>query len=173
MEKKPTPAGTFGIILALISILLFLTYYFTGISFTDGALKWIPAAVSFALIIFVVIKWANDNNNNVTFGKCFGYGFKVVAISTIIIFIFTAIFIFTFPDYKEQFMESMRQQFNKNSDLSEEQAEQAVAMVEKFFTISILGGTLFGSLLVGTVAALIGAAVAKKNPQDPFAQPQM
>jgi len=174
MEKKPASPATLGTILGLISIVLFLAYYFTGMSFTDTALKWIPALISFGLIIFFVIKWASDNSNNVTFGKCFAYGFKVVAISTIIMFAFTAIFIFTFPDYKEQFMTAMREQMSKNSQITDEQADQAMGMMGKFFTISMLGGTLFGGLVIGAIAALIGAAAAKKNPKDPFTQqPQM
>jgi len=46
-------------------------------------------------------------------------------------------------------------------------------MVDKFFMISILGGSLFGNLIVGTIASLIGAGVAKKNPANPFDQQPM
>jgi len=34
--------------------------------------------------------------------------------------------------------------------------------MSKFFMISVLGGFLIGSLVMGTVAALIGAAIPKK-----------
>lgn len=173
MEKKPISSGVCGIILGLVSIIIFLAYYFTGLSFTDSAIKWLPGLISLVLIILFVIKWANDNNNNVTFGKCFTYGFKSVAISVIIFFIFTAIFIFTFPDYKEQFMTAMRQQMNQNSQLTDEQRDQATSMMERFFTISILGGTVFVGLIFGAIASLIGAAAAKKNPVGPFDQPQI
>lgn len=173
MEKKPASPATNGIIIALISIVLFLVYYFMKLSFEEGILRWIPAIIMLALVIFFITKWANDMNNNVTFGQCFGYGFKMIAISTIIVFLFTVIFIYTFPDYKTQFLGAMRVKFNENHDLSDEQKSQAVGMMEKFFTISILAGSLLGNLIIGTIASLIGAAVAKKNPQTPFSQPQM
>jgi multisubunit Na+/H+ antiporter MnhB subunit len=168
MEKKPTTAIIAGIILALVSIVLFLVYYFTGLAFQDNATKWIPALIMIAFIIIFIVKWANDNNNNVTFGQCFGYGFKMIAMTTIIVFVFTLIFLYTFPDYKTQLMDMMRNQFNQKGNLSDEQKEQALGIFDKFFMISILGGSLFGNLVIGTIASLIGAGVAKKNPVNPF-----
>ncbi len=173
MEKKPITSVVAGVIIGLVSIVLFLIYYFTGLAFRDDFTKWLPAIIFLALMIFFIVKWANDKDNNVTYGQCFGYGFKTIAMSTVIIFVFTLIFVLTFPDYKAQFMDMMRTQFNAKADLSDEQKTQALSMVDKFFMISILGGSLFGNLIVGTIAALIGAAVAKKNPVTPFDQPLM
>jgi uncharacterized protein (DUF2062 family) len=34
----------------------------------------------------------------------------------------------------------------------------------------LIAGTIFGSLVVGAIGSLIGAAVTKKNPQTPFQQ---
>jgi hypothetical protein len=41
-------------------------------------------------------------------------------------------------------------------------------MMGGFFTISAVGGSLIVNIIVGAIASLIGAAVAKKNPQGPF-----
>ena len=57
-----------------------------------------------------------------------------------------------------------------NSNLSDEQREKALEMTGKFFNISVIGGGLFMNIIVGAVASLIGAAIAKKNPQGPFVQ---
>jgi hypothetical protein len=173
MEKKITTSIVAGVILALISIVLFLAYYFTGLAFQDNATKWIPGAIMLVLVIVFIIKWANDNNGNVTFGQCFGYGFKMIAMSTVIVFVFMIIFLYAFPDYKAQLMDMMRNQFNQKGNMSDEQKEQALGMVDKFFMISILGGSLFGNLIIGTLASLIGAGVAKKNPANPFDQQPM
>jgi len=71
-------------------------YYFLGIAFKQDFTRWIPGLLSFALIIFLIIKWAKDMNHNVTYGNCFGYGFKMVAASTVIVFVFVLIFCFGF-----------------------------------------------------------------------------
>ena len=173
MEKKPLTPLIGGIILSLISIVLFLAFYFTGLSFKDTPVKWLPVLVFVVLIIIFITKWANDNNNNVTFGQCFGYGFKTVAIFSLIMFVFILIFIFAFPDYKTQIMDMTRIKMNEKPELTADQKDQAMTIMNKFFMISALGGSLFLNLFMGTISALIGAAVAKKNPVTPFDQPMM
>lgn len=170
MEKKPVSYFIPGIILGLVSVILFLVYFFLGLTFRKDFINFIPALISFALIIYFVIKWANDNDNNVTFGQCFGYGFKSVMIMALIVFFFTLIFILLFPDFKQQYIDFIRVQMDENKTITDEQKEQGVAMVSKFFMISTLGGGLFFNLLIGAIASLIGSAIAKKNPQTPFSQ---
>jgi uncharacterized membrane protein YphA (DoxX/SURF4 family) len=109
--------------------------------------------------------------HNVTYGNCFSYGFKTTAIVAIIMAIFLAVFIYAFPDYKASFMQFMTDEMEKsNSNISDEQQEKGIEMMGKFFAISAIGGGLFMNLLLGAIASLIGAAVAKKNPQGPFVQ---
>src|SRR3954447_1070542 len=170
MEKKPVSPLVVGVVIGLVSILLFLIFYFTGRTFKKDAISYLPAAVFLGLIIFFTIKWANDNNNNVTFGQCFGYGFKCTAVTAIISFIFTLIFLFIFPDIKTQFLNFQREQFEQNAQFSDDQRERMLSGLGNYFTLIMLGGGLFGNLIIGLVASLIGAAVAKKNPQSPFEQ---
>lgn len=169
MEKKIVPAYVPGILLSLVSIVLFLVYYFMGRTFTKDIFAYLPLLIYLAFIIGYVIKYAKDNNANVTFGKCFGYGFKIAAFAAIIYFVFSLVFILLFPEIKDQYMQFIREEMSKNpQNLSDEQLDQTVQMVSKFFMISFLGGGLFGNLIMGLIASLIGAAVAKKNPQTPF-----
>ena len=44
-------------------------------------------------------------------------------------------------------------------------------MTKKFFLPFALGGAILGTGFLGAIASLIGAAVAKKNPIDPFSNP--
>jgi hypothetical protein len=170
MEKKPLSYFVPGVLLGLISVVLFLVYYFLGQTFKRAAINFLPAALFIGLIIYFIIKWSNDNDNNITFGQAFGYGFKIVMITSLIVFVFTLVFILAFPDFKTQYIDSIREQMNSNAGLSDEQREKALDIVGGFFMISILGGGLFMNLLIGAIASLIGAAVAKKKPQTPFAQ---
>ena len=68
-------------------------------------------------------------------------------------------------------MDFMSSEMGKNSTITDDQKEKGVEMMGKFFTISAVGGGLIMNLIVGAIASLIGAAVAKKNPRDPFQQP--
>lgn len=160
-----------GTILGVVSIILFLVYYFTGWAFQRGGLSWLPALVSIGLLIYFIIQYSNANNNNVTFGGLFGYGFRSTIIWTLIIFVFMLLALYLiFPDYKQKVLEIARVDMDKQSSLSDEQKDTAMGFTEKFFNIFALGGTLFGNIFIGTIASLIGAAVAKKKPVSPFNQ---
>jgi cytochrome bd-type quinol oxidase subunit 2 len=169
MEKKIVPPFVVGVIIGLISIVLFLIFYFAGRTFQRDALSFLPLLIFLGLIIYFIIKWANDKDNNVTFGQCFGYGFKCVLVVALISLVFTLLFIFIFPDIKTQFLDFQKQQLEQNQQITDEQREQYVAGMGNYFVLIMLGGGLIGNLFIGVIASLIGAAVAKKNPQNPFA----
>ncbi|MEJ7738586.1 MAG: DUF4199 domain-containing protein [Chitinophagaceae bacterium] len=170
MENKPTSHIVAGTIVGAVAIILFLVYYYTGLSFKRNFWGWIPALVTLGLIVFFVIQYGKANNDRLTFGRLFNYGFKTTAIFALIMTLFTVLVVYLFPEYKEKFMEEMYNQMDTNSNIPEEQKETALNMTEKFFTISMIGGALFMNMLIGTIASLIGSGVAKKTPQTPFDQ---
>jgi hypothetical protein len=49
--------------------------------------------------------------------------------------------------------------------MTQEQINMGISMYKKFFTVSAIGGTLVIDLIIGVIASLIGAAIAKKNPR--------
>ncbi len=172
MEKKVMSHFTAGMLLGIIGIVFFLVYYFMGLSFKEGIVRWLPNLVTIGLIVFLIIKWAKDNDHNVTFGACFGYGFKSVAIAALISVAFVVVFIIIFPEFKQQFVDVMREQMDKqpnSANIPEEQKEQSISLMSRFFYAIIIGGGLLGNLFIGAIGSLLGAAVAKKNPsQNPF-----
>jgi hypothetical protein len=59
----------------------------------------------------------------------------------------------------------------EGKNMSDDQIEQGIAFTKKFFTPLAIGGVLVSFLIMGVIGSLIGAAVAKKNPQQsPFVQ---
>jgi len=170
MENKPITPLAAGLIIGLSSVILFLIYYFAGLIFQQNWISSIPSIIYVILVIVFINMWSKLQNNFVTFGSCFGFGFKAVSIATLIVFVFTFIFISVSPDYKVQMMQMMKEQMRKNKEITDEQVDKGVEMVSKFFMISTLGGGLFVNLFIGAIGALIGAAIAKKKPFDPFTQ---
>lgn len=160
-----------GTILGVVSIILFLVYYFTGLAFQRGGLTWLPPLISIGMLIYFIIQYSNANGNNVTFGGLFGYGFRSTIIWTLIMFVFMLLVLYLiFPDYKQKAIDVAIAQMEKQSNLSEQQRDTAMGFTEKFFNIFALGGTLLGNIFIGTVGSLLGAAIAKKNPVSPFNQ---
>jgi hypothetical protein len=56
----------------------------------------------------------------------------------------------------------------KNQNLSQDNIDQTMAITKRLFVPIAIAGAVLGTLIVGVIAALIGAGVTKKNPMSPF-----
>lgn len=171
METKVTTPVVKGVIITLILIVFGLVMYFAG-QFENRALGSLQYVILVGGVIWGCIQYAQQMNGAVTFGNVFAHGFKTTAVVIVLLSIYTFItFKFIFPDIQEKIIESARQKMESENNLSDDQIQQALGMTRKFFIPFAIGGiiVLFG--ILGAIASLIGAAVAKKNPNagTPFA----
>ncbi|HEY5462469.1 MAG TPA: DUF4199 domain-containing protein [Hanamia sp.] len=162
MEQKITSPATKGIVISLILIVLGLVTYFLDMS-ANKAMQWAGYIIFIAAIIWSVSSYGKQINYNSTFGNYFAHGFKVTAIVTLLMIIFTVIFIFLFPDIKEKGIETARKSMEAKGNMTSDQITQAISFTQKFFMVFVIGGTLVGYLFFGAVASLIGAGVTKKD----------
>ncbi|MBA2762613.1 MAG: DUF4199 domain-containing protein [Segetibacter sp.] len=168
-ETKVTTPVVKGVIISLILIVFGIAIYFAGQS-TNKGLSAVQYIIIVGGIIWGCISYANQMNNNVTFGNVFAHGFKITAVVTIITIIYTIIALkFLFPDMIDMILDKTREELAKNK-MSDEQEESALSMTRKFLVPFAAGGILFMFMIVGCISSLIGAAAAKKNPQGPFVQ---
>ncbi len=168
MKSKPISHFVAGAVLAGAAILLFLTYYYMGLSFVSNFLTYIPPLVTISLMVFFVIQYANALDNDVTFGTLFGYAFKTTTIFALIMVAFLFAVNSLLPAYREAFMENMSRQMVSDDKLTDEQRELAINTTRKFFTIGMIGGGLVMNIIIGCIGGLIGATLATKNPRTPF-----
>ena len=165
MEQTITPVSTKGIVIALLLIIFSLATYFLDID-TNGPFKWVGMIIFLIGIVWSVMAYGKQLNYNGTFGNYFAHGFKVSALVTAIMIIFMVVFIIMFPDFKEKAMDQARKAMVEQNKLTEEQISQALQISRKFFTVFLIGGTLLGYLIFGVIAALVGAALTKKQPNQ-------
>jgi len=71
-----------------------------------------------------------------------------------------------FPDFVNQLVDKAMDEARKQGKMTEDQIQQGLPLIRKITSITLLVGSVIGTLIVGAIAALIGAAVAKKNPQS-------
>jgi hypothetical protein len=163
MEPKLTPVWMKAAIICLISIVFGLILYFTG-NMQNQALGYVGYAIFFAGIIWACINYSKQMNANVTFGNVFAHGFKVTAAVAAILSVYTFIaFKFIYPEMIDVFMEEGRKQMQTQGK-SEAEINQGMEIGKKFFIVIVIASMLFGSAILGAIASLIGAGVAKKNP---------
>ena len=168
MENKITTPVVKGIILSLILIIYGLVIYFVD-SMEHPQLAYAQYAIIIGGLIWACISYSRQLNANVTFGNLFAHGFKTTAVITVIMLAYTLIAVkFLFPEMVDKSMQMSREQMEKSGKLSDSQIDQQLSMVKDHFVLITVVGIIIGSAIIGAVSSLIGAAVAKKKPQDPF-----
>jgi len=169
-ENKIMSPQIKGLLIALIVIILGIVGYFTGLGFSTTWYNWVVNLVLLAAIIIACIHFANQKQGFVTFGNVFLHGFKLSAVITIIMLVYTILaFTVLFPDMKEKIFEMQAAQMEKQG-VDSDKMEQATNAMKNFFWPITIGVTIFGTLIWGTIASLIGAAVAKKKKFNPLDQ---
>ena len=169
MDKQITSHILKGAILGGISILFSVIIYVFNL-YTTQWLSFLSYAIFIGGIIYGNILFANQNENNVTFGNIFAHGFKTTAVVIVITVLYTVLSLFIFPDMVDKIIEISRTAMAKNPQMTDEMIEQGIAMTKKLFLPFAIAGAIFFTGFFGAIGSLIGAAVAKKNPVDPFKQ---
>lgn len=169
MENKISSPALKGVILSLVLIVFSLIIQMLDMS-ENKALSVLGVILFFGGIIWSCIYYSKQMNENVTFGNVFSDGFKTSAAVTAIMVVFMVISLkVLFPDSIEKALEQAEINMAKQN-MSDEQMDTALSMTRKFFIPFAIGGALLMYLIMGVIASLIGAAVAKKNPTGPFDQ---
>lgn len=163
MEKKPTSAVTIGLLAGLILIVLALVVYFANL-YTEKWAQYLGIIIFCVAVIWGVINHGKETNNQSTFGTLFGFGFKIVAVITCLMILYTVVSGYLFPDVKEKLMEQARNEAAKNPSADPNQIEQGMQMFERNYTMFLVLGLVFWYVISGAIASLIGAAVTKKRP---------
>ncbi len=163
MEQTITTTSTKGFVIGLILIILALGTYLANIK-VSGPVQWFGYAVYVVGIMWSINSYGKQVNYNSTFGNYFAHGFKVAAMVTAIMIIYIIIFIVLFPSFKEDAIDQARKSMQEKNNLTPDQITQGLEMTRKFFMVFLVGGTLIGYLIIGSLASLIGAAITKKEP---------
>lgn len=172
MEPKVTTPVVKGIIISLILIVFAIITYLTG-QMQNSTLGLIPYVVLIGGIIASCVIYSKQMQANVTFGNLFAHGFKVNAVVIVFQVLYTVLALkLIFPEMIDTVINTSRETMEKQGKLSDEQIEQATEMTRKYFMPFAIGGIIIMFGILGAIAAAVGAAVSKKNPQSPFNEPQ-
>jgi hypothetical protein len=168
MKKKSTDFMGKAILLSLILIILNLIGGFAHVQF-ETWFKWLPSIILLVAIIIFCIQYGKLETDGVTFGKAFGYGFKISLVVSILIAVYTLLSVlFIFPEFTDQALQQARASMEAKGTYTEDQIDQGMAMTKKFLQPIPVGIFAFlGTLFFSTVASLLGAAFAKKSEPEP------
>lgn len=168
MENKVTTPQVKGFIISLILIVYGLIIYFVD-GMKHPELSYVQYAIFLAGIIWACVSYSSQMNANVTFGNLFAHGFKTTAVITVIILLYTILaFKVLFPEMIDKSIEMTRRKMETDGKVSDSQIEQTISMMREHYVLFAVVGVIVGFAIMGALSSLIGAAIAKKKPQDPF-----
>lgn len=170
LPQKPVNAITKGVVISLLLIVLGLAFYYLDIDLSNG-LQYLFTLIAIGGIVWAVVSYGKQIDYDGTFGKYFSHGFAVTAIVTLLMIAFTLVELYLIPGFKEDLLQKSAEQAAKSqqdSKATQEQMQAGMEFFKKHMTLFIVGGTLLSYVFFGTIGALIGAAVTKKNPKPIF-----
>jgi len=169
-QKKPMTHITAGLLIAAIIVVFAIVTQFLGLA-QQSSIGWLQYVLIIGALIYFVNQYGKAHDYTKSFGNLFSFGFKSTAVFTVIFIIFLVIFFLIFPEFKEKTFEVARTEMEKNEKLTDEQIEDGIDMVRKFFWVMVVGGSMLSLIIVGCIGSLLGAAITKKRPHNPLEQP--
>jgi hypothetical protein len=166
MEKKQTHL-VYGLIAGVITVIISLVLYLTGLMFKSNYLSMISMIPFLIAVILNAMAYSKANDGFVTFGNVFGSCFKLSMIVALVVVAWNIIAIFALPEMKTRIMEMTRETMAKNPKLTDEQIEMSMNITKKYWNTFAIAGAIFGMLFWGAIFSLIGGAVAKKKGEQP------
>ena len=166
MEQKNTHIK-FGLIAGILMVGITITLQMAGLD-QKSFLGWLAYIPFLAGIILNATTFSKENDGFVTFKNVFGSGFKASMIVTILMIIWSVIFVYCFPEMKEKAIEMARAEMMKKPNMTDEAMDMGVNIFRKGYTTIIISGALFGTLFMGAIFSLIGAGIAPKKGERPM-----
>jgi hypothetical protein len=169
MKKKSSDFMSKAILLTLILIVIDLIGGFAHLRF-ENWFRWISTIVMVIAIIVFCIQFGKQHTEGATYGKVFGYGFRIALLVSVFVVVYSLLSInLIFPEYIEQVLVKTRIDLQAKGTMTDEQIDQAVSMTKKFMQPVPMSIFIFlATLFFGTIAALLGAAFAKKSEPNAF-----
>jgi Protein of unknown function (DUF4199) len=161
-ESKQNTYIIAGLVISLILVVVDLIGKFASLTFTTW-FKWLPSILLIIALIIACRSFGKERDGLVTFGNIFGYGFKITLFVTGIMVVYSLLSIyFIFPEMKDLAIEEARKQMEEKGTLSQDNIETALAMTRKLFIPFAIAGIIIGTLIIGAIGSLLGAAFTKK-----------
>jgi uncharacterized membrane protein YciS (DUF1049 family) len=167
--KKKSDYLAKGLMLSLVLIVVDLIGGFAHLRF-ESWFKWLSTFIAVVAIIVFCIQYGKQQVDGVTFGKVFGYGFRISLVVSVLMVVYSLLsFNLIFPEIVDQILTKTRTDLQAAGKMTDDQIDTSVAMTKKFLQPVPLSIFVFlATLFFNTIASLLGAAFTKKTDPDVF-----
>ncbi|WP_445957584.1 DUF4199 domain-containing protein [Yeosuana sp.] len=170
MESQNLSPGKFalnyGVMLAIIMILISVTTYVTGM--TLEGVQW-PNYVYYVIfpiiIIYAISQFKKQNSNLLSLGQAIKLGVLISIISGVIIMIYSVIFNYLIdPEFMSDLMQVTKDKMLEDPKFTEEMIDQSMKIFKIFSNPFISGAFMIVmSAIFGLIYSLIGGLIMKRE----------
>ncbi len=151
-----------GLITAVAMILLSLAIYY-GTNF-DNNLQLTVYLVYAAGIVWTLFSHKRSvTEGNKTFKSYFSQGFKCFIVVTLLMVLFTWIFLKMNPSLQEEMAKNYRADLIKNGNLMPAEIDKMVLGAKQFFAVSLASLAVFRYIIVGALVTAIAAVFFSRS----------
>jgi hypothetical protein len=151
-----------GLITGVVMILISIAIYLAKKSFDNG-LQYITYTVYVGGVLWTLLSFKNTAGNGGTFKLYFAEGFKYFIVVTLLMVLFTLVFILLHPELKDQMADLLRLEYAKAKDMMPSDIEGKIAAAKKFFLPGYLMGAVLGYLFIGALTTLIISGILSQK----------
>lgn len=152
-----------GLVLAGILIVYAVVGELTHTSHTEW-FGWVKVVLLAIGIITGVLTHAAQLQGNVNFSQLLVHGLKTTAVVTCLYFIFSLLQLYVFfPGSLDEMVKLGLADAAKNGKIDQQKVAENMGQARKVVAIMLLAGVVMGTMILGLLAALLGAVLAKKN----------
>ncbi len=162
--NTPTSHIIKGLVLAAILIAYAVVGEVAHTSHTEW-FGWVKVVLLAIGTITGVLTYAAQLQGNVNFSQLLVHGLKMTAVVTCLYFIFSLLEIYVFfPGSLDEMVKLGLAEAAKNGKIDQQKVTENMGQARKVVAIMLLAGVVMGTMIMGLLAALFGAVLAKKNP---------
>lgn len=130
----------------------------------DNKLQYVTYSIYLLGVVWTLYDFSKQAAPDTKFGSYFSAGFKCFIVVTLLMVLFTAVFLMMHPEMKEQMAANVKESLVKQGNKTPREIEDTIAMAKKSFMPALLMAAVFSYLVIGAlVTAVTGAVFIQKN----------
>jgi Protein of unknown function (DUF4199) len=162
MFKNPSPAVK-GLITGILMIVSALIIFYTDQP-PDSPLQYLIYIIYAGGIIWTVVSHSYSASFAGKFSDLFSQGFRCFIVVTLLMVLFTGLFIKMHPEFAIQEARAYKEQLIKQKNKTPDEIDEIAAKVEKQYMISHISVSIFGYLIIGAgITAIVSALLIRRK----------
>jgi hypothetical protein len=147
-----------GLLTGALMIATSLLIYATQKSF-DNNLQYTVYLLYLAGIVWTLTAFAKTQDGPVKFGKLFAEGFKCFIVITLLMVLFTIIFLKAHTEFKEQMAVGYKAELQQQKNYTPKEIEEMVQKSKSYFVTMLTSMAVFSYLVIGALVTAVTSAL--------------